>query len=98
MVVTAKKWKATIKVGDLHARYQAGELPIVEVAKQLADRVEKFRDKTFTEETDEWHELDDIIFWFREDVQDVTDYDGVLNELYNWADEGRRLWVDKFAN
>ncbi len=98
MVMTAKKWKATIKIGDLHARYQAGELPIVEVAKQLADRVEKYRDKTFLEESDEWCELDDIIFWFREDVQDVNDYDGVLAELYNWADEGHRLWVDKFVN
>lgn len=103
MVVTAKKWKATIKIGDLHARYQAGKLPIVEVAKQLADRVEEYRDKTFTEESDEWHELDDIIFWFREDVQredvqNVADYNGVLNELYNWADEGRRLWVDKFVS
>jgi hypothetical protein len=98
MAVTANNWKATIKIGDLHTRYQAGELPIVEVAKQLADRVEKYRDNTFTEEADEWHELGDIIFWFREDVQSATDYDGVLDELYNWADEGRRPWVDKFAN
>jgi hypothetical protein len=98
MAVTANKWKATIKIGDLHARYQAGELPIVEVAKQLADRVEKYRDKTFQPDTVAWDELDDIIFWFRDDVQNVTDYDGVLDELYNWADEGRRLWVDKLAN
>jgi hypothetical protein len=31
MVVTANKWKATIKIGDLHARYQSGELPILYV-------------------------------------------------------------------
>jgi len=54
--MTAKKWQATIKIGDLHERYQVGELPVVEVAKRLADRVEKYRDKTFQPDTVAWNE------------------------------------------
>ena len=89
-----QNWKARIKIGDLHGQHERGEMAITEVAIHLADRLAKYRDEQFTEEADEWYELDDIIEWFRCDVSDVEDYDGTLEELYNWADEGKRLWLD----
>ena len=34
---------------------------------------------------------------FDPDTQDVDDFDVIMNELYNWADSGKRLWIDTFG-
>lgn len=80
-------WKNTIRIGDLHEDYQAGNLSIQKVGVELARRLKVKRIE------DAWGELEEIIERF-ESVDDVEDYDNVLRDLYDFGDSGHLLWVD----
>ena len=77
-------WKSRVLLTDLHEAYQEGEMPIEEVAKQLAERLEKNR----------YHEdLEEEISVLRE-ITDVDEYDGVLENLYDFGDYDHRIWFE----
>lgn len=77
-------WKTTLRIGDLHEAHQGGEMTIRDVAKQVADRLEKNR---YSES------LTSLISRLKK-VRSVKAYDSCLEALYNFADAGHRIWVD----
>jgi len=92
-----KQWQASIDVWDIHGSYQAGDITIDECAVKLADRLDAYRDKTFDPESDEFDQISEFSYWLRNDVGgDVDAYDDILCGVYDWADEGKRLWLSKF--
>jgi hypothetical protein len=92
------KWQASIDVWDIHGSYQSGDITIDECAVKLAERLESYRDKTnFSIDSDEFEELTELATQLRYDVEgDVENYDGILCDIYDWADEGKRLWLSSF--
>jgi hypothetical protein len=86
-------WKTTLDIADLHQAHRAGDITIQEVAAGVAKRFKKNR---FAKE-DEGFQAEDIIDWLEDLAEDPNatpnDYDGVLNELYNFADWDHRIWV-----
>lgn len=75
-------WKTTVKLGDLHAAFKSGSIPITQVAKDLAERLRK---SPYAEE------LEDEIFEL-ENLEEVDEYDDVLAALYDFGDCGHRIW------
>ena len=92
-----KQWQASIDVWDIHGAYQSGDITIDECAVKLADRLDDYRDETFDPESEEFDQLSGFSYWLRNDVGgDVENYDGILCSVYDWADQGKRLWLSKF--
>lgn len=88
-----QNWKHQIELGDLHNKHEKGELTIQEVGKQLGNRLEKLRLKYYPED---WH-LEEYVWWLHDDVNDVNDYDNILAEIYDWADDNR-VWLNPVVN
>jgi len=92
-------WKTTLNIKDLHEGRRAGELTIQQVAAGVAARLKlnkyaKDGPNIFFTILDVIDELESIA----EDVQTpqeklVDEYDGVLEELYNFGDCGHRIWI-----
>jgi translation elongation factor EF-1beta len=81
------RWKTTIRLGDLHSKYDAGELKIGDVARGLAERVRK---NCFFEKGGELDEIAEEL----DMVEDVEDYDFWLGVLYEFGDHDHRVWID----
>jgi hypothetical protein len=85
-------WKAKILVGDYMRRAQAGELPLNDLSKIFIDELNHIPFELVDAE------LDDIIVTFKDlsmkiDVTE-TEFNNVLERLYDWADTDKRLWVE----
>jgi hypothetical protein len=92
-----KTWKATIDLWDIHETYQNGVIDINGCAVQLADRLDVYRDRNYNTDSVEFDELSEFSYWLRNDVDgDVDNYDGMLREIYDWADQDKRLWLNSF--
>lgn len=76
-------WLTTVRVGDLHAVYKAGGL-ISYVALTLADRLRK----------NLYADMIGYEIGLLEEVMTVEEYDDVLERLYDFGDEGHRIWFD----
>ena len=87
-----KQWKCTLDISDLHAKSRAGELTADELGKQVAARIRGLPSLRYREE------LEDIAQAFADYLAGFDEYDGVLAELYDWADEDKRLWVNTFSS
>ena len=79
-------WKTKVKLTDLHELFTEEEITINELGNKLADRLD---------ESPYRGEIQDLIDELRE-VADVHEYDAVLEELYDFGDEGHRIWFDSF--
>lgn len=86
-------WKTTVNIKNLHAAFRAGTITVQKMAVGVAARLKKNR---FAEE---WAMLD-IIDCFEalaeEPKATVEDYDSILAELYDFADDDHRIWVKTF--
>jgi hypothetical protein len=77
-------WKTTVRVGDLHESHENGAMTIAAVAKSLATRLRKNR---FSED------LSDVIGRLGK-ARSVRAYDSCLKVLYDFGDNGHRIWFD----
>lgn len=85
-------WKYKVRLRDLHERYESGELTVREVGVELAARLRA--SGAWHDDDRGWRdELRHIAEELREEVEDVQDYDRILNDLYDLGDAGHMLWV-----
>lgn len=82
------KWQHTLKLKDLLTNDDSDETA-VNVARETKIRVQNFAKSRGFEQDDA---LEEITYWF-DDVATCNDFNGVLNELYDWADDNR-VWID----
>lgn len=79
-------WKHVIDMSHEHERYEFGEIAAPDVARKLAAQLME----------SPYHEdLADMICMLS-DCEDAEDYDAILEELYDFGDEGHRLFVRTF--
>ena len=87
-------WKNRILYGDLSKAYRDGSLTSAQVAARLVTRLETNIVPHYADDQD----LCDIIAQFDDLAHDLTTtadaFDDVLENLYDWADEDHRLWID----
>jgi len=81
------KWKYRLNLKDLWEARDKGNLTIQELAKKIAVRL---RHKAFYKKFQD--DLDDIIDYFENCTENVTEFDCHLGMLYDWAD-GERCWI-----
>lgn len=75
-------WKTRLDLKDLWSAYDENRLTVQEVAEAVAERlVEQFSDIDVEELADQFATC-----------EDVEEFDGVMHDLYDWADEVR-CWV-----
>jgi hypothetical protein len=79
--------KTKVKLDDLHDKFENGEISITEVAKQLAERL-----KTSPHYRDD-NRLAELAFYL-ENIEEVDEYDSVLDDLYNFGDEEVMMTLD----
>ena len=85
-------WQYRMEIKRYQDRYKdSGDLRFLKAGlaqecRDLASRVEMYVDKG---------KLRDIANRF-EAVEDIDQYDDVLEELYNWADYEKKCWVATF--
>ncbi|MHA2064975.1 MAG: hypothetical protein ACXABY_11430 [Candidatus Thorarchaeota archaeon] len=86
------KWQHRISLKDIHDHYHKHK-DIKHCGKMLAERLRELRLKFM--DSYSRRRLEQLSENF-EKVQDVEEFDDYLNELYNWADNGRRCFIDAF--
>lgn len=90
-------WKSTIKIGDIHKKYQDKEITIEEVGKQVAARAKlnRFIKQAIDIISNNYEsEIDEAIENLEEGIENPEEYDYHLNNLYNFGDYGKRIWFD----
>lgn len=80
-------WEDTVVFEDLHDAYEDESMSIQEIAKQLADRLEK---SLLGQDL-----LDDGTLETLRDVGSVEEFDECLENVYDWADM-KRVWIKTF--
>lgn len=81
-------WKTTIKIGDLHSCFEANQMPLPELGHQLAYRIKQNRFYSID------NELGSIVLELNALDDDEDYYDELLEQLYDFGDQGHRIWVD----
>lgn len=85
-------WIASVELGDLYRKYEAGEMTIQEVAKTFAKRLVEVRNGN--------PELKRIIRRFqrlgKSENATPAQWDRILSDLYDWADVNR-LWINPYV-
>jgi hypothetical protein len=84
-------WKTELDVSDI---FHSG-LPVKELATKIAERLLLLSvNPVFTEEEDS------ILFNFSNDFRDIVEtveeFDDLWEQLYDFADEGYRIWIKLF--
>lgn len=80
-------WRTKIRLTDLHELNKAKKIEPTELGKEVAKRLKATKyakDEVFEQ----------IINLFENEVFDIEDYDNALCELYDFADEGHRIWIE----
>lgn len=77
-------WKTKVRLGDLHEAHQNGTMKIGDVARTLAKRLRRNRYAK---------DLERLIAKL-EVVKNANSYDTCLAMLYDFGDEGHRIWID----
>src|ERR1051326_1628756 len=79
-------WKYHLRVGVDRREYEDGKISIQELGKRFAQKIKTLpcyeKEESRFSSTDE---LEDCALEF-EHVQDVEDFDDILESLYNWGD------------
>ncbi len=82
-------WKSKVLLVDLHRQHEEGDITLQQLAASVVTRLEA---SSYSDE------LGGIIGDFEnvsEDPEaDVEDYDHALSSLYDFGDEGHRIWVE----
>lgn len=87
-------WKHTLKLKELFSENEDPET-VRSVAREAYSRVEAFRaayypdDIELEEISDNFHTLG-----FVDERPECRHFNAALGELYDWGDDGHRLWVD----
>ena len=74
-------WQNRLDLKDLWKARRENDMPVQDMAKQVAIRIRKM--KCYKDYEDK---LDDIATEFEECDENVGEFDGILEELYDWAD------------
>lgn len=86
-------WQSTLEVSDVWPKAHAGEMSIQELAGVVADRIGT-QLQHWSGDTD----LQVIRGCFcavqADENATVEEFDEVLDDLYYWADDGHRCWVN----
>lgn len=79
-------WVETLKIGDIWAAAESGEMTAMDFARQLADRLQSLNPALAARFRDEISEEDTF-----------DDVDELLDQLYDWGDYRHRCWIDRHA-
>lgn len=84
-------WLSYLDLAYIHNLYEEGKLTIEQLGYQVSIRLRytkyfKSLDPEFVDIVDEFEALDQI--------SDIDDYDAALDLLYDFADEGYRIWIN----
>lgn len=77
-------WKTQIELGDIHHKFESGEMTIQQVGQELAKRL---RASPYADDLDQ--EIGEL-----ECVDDPDDYDEILSDLYDFGDWDHRIWFN----
>lgn len=97
MSALTRRWRHTLRLKDLLGEEDDSEAT-AEAAKGMHERLEAFRlryyqgDDEIAEISDEFHTI--AFIDGPAGVADVDHFNTVMNGLYDWADTGRKLWVE----
>lgn len=86
------RWKATVDIKDLHDAYGEGKVAIAFVAGEVAKRLCQTpygEDCAMLDIIEQFESLAD-----EGEKAEVAEYDRILADLYDFADEDHRLWVN----
>ena len=98
-------WMNTLNLRDLWEASEAngkGTMPIEEVAKNVAKRLDKIKlPKEYEDEKEE------IVYRFEDEVETLDDFNYILNDLYNLGDtpygksdtfagQKKLIWISTF--
>lgn len=90
------QWQHRLKLSDLLDNDDPTREQVGEVARQVHQRLEDFRltyfgkDDVLDQISDEFH----TIGYVDRDDADLIEFNMVLDDLYDWADRDKRLWID----
>jgi hypothetical protein len=89
-MMTFRPWKYTINIAAEHAAYQAEEIDVPELGRQVAAKIQTCQayrsDRSLRGIADQFAALNDN--------SDINDYDNILAELYNWGDWQKTCWIE----
>jgi hypothetical protein len=80
-------WNTEINLADIHSAYGNGDMTIQEVAAELAKRL-----KANPHYSPEVAAIAEKLLG----VKDADEYDSLLSALYDYGDEGKRIWFKGF--
>jgi len=84
-----KKWKYRLELKDLWDKRNGGEITIQQMGKEISKRIKNL--PCYKQEEDLEIISDDFEF-----IEDIDNFDNVLEQLYNWADYDKKCWIKTF--
>jgi hypothetical protein len=94
-LVKPLNWKYFIDLFDLINLYQQGRLDPFHLGHAVVSRIKDMN--SLCEEFVANDEFNRILNNF-ESIQDVDHFDGILNDLYDWGDEDKRLFIKTYPD
>lgn len=83
-------WKCKINVAHLFDDYHEDKIGVKELANGLAEALQSTKYANEPRLIDLIDELGEI--------DDVDTFDVVMEEIYEWADEGNRIWINTYSH
>lgn len=84
-----KKWKSVMELSYV---WDGGDGNIVNISKVIVYEIKRLLSR-FKDE-DDIGDLEELLSRF-EDMVDLDEFNDALDELYNWADYKKRIWIKK---
>lgn len=81
-------WETTVEIGDIHEAYNEDEIDIKEVGRRVAARL---RENKYAEY------LSEQIDALEQGEYDADGYDEILSEIYDFGDNGHRIFLNPFT-
>ena len=87
-------WRSKIDVKTEWAAFENDDLTVQQVARLMVEKLNKI--PHFLKDDDLGLIVEQFESIAEEKHVEEGDFDSVLRELYDWADDGHRLWIATF--
>lgn len=79
-------WQSRLNIGTAWRRHKAGKTTLAELAMSIAGELQSLKPISNEPEGERESLIEQFLCFANDDCDDVEDFDGLMEQLYDWAD------------